>query len=130
MAPSALIEIGTEELPLDALEIFYTHAAGITENLLKKNRLTFGKIRTEATPRRLVFFIENLTSGQGEEKSIVTGPAHDKAFDAAGKPTPALEGFLRAHGAKLEKIKIQESPRGRYVAIEKVCKGEPTAKLL
>lgn len=130
MASSALIEIGTEELPLDALEIFYTHAAGITENLLKKNRLRFGSVRIEATPRRLAFFIENLAGGQGEEKLTLTGPAHDKAFDAAGKPTPALEGFLKAHGAKLEKIKIQESPRGRYVTIEKIRKGKPTAKLL
>lgn len=128
--PSLLIEIGVEELPLAALDIFYAQARENARKILEKNRLGFKEIFAEATPRRLAFFVEELSPKQKEEPTSVLGPAHDKAYDSEGKPTPALEGFLKSRQASLKDLKIKETPRGRYVALEKVQKGETAVKLI
>jgi len=130
MSFPALIEIGTEELPAGILDIFYSHASENVRKMLTKYRLDFKEIFVGATPRRLVFFIDALALGQREEKTSFLGPAYDKAFDQDGKPTPALEGFLRSHQASAKEVKAKETDRGRYVSLEKVRKGEPTKKLL
>lgn len=130
MNPSLLIEIGTEELPVEALDSLYAYAREAARNLLKKNRFDFKTIHFEATPRRIVFFVEEISPRQREEKNLLIGPAAEKAYDGEGKPTPALEGFLRVQKADLDEIKIHENARGKYVAIEKIQKGEPAAKLL
>ncbi len=130
MPISALIEVGTEELPVANLDIFSSQAAVLIRKVLIKHRLDFSEVRTGATPRRLAIFIENLEPKQKEERSVVTGPPADKAYDASGKPTPALLGFVNGQQATLQQVKIHETPRGRYVAIERIHKGEPTSKIL
>lgn len=131
MLPSRLlIEIGTEELPVASLGLFYATGRENTRKALSKYRLDFKEVRIEATPRRLVFFVEELGLRQKEEKNVVLGPAHDRSYDAQGKPTPALEGFLKAQKASLSEVRIQENPRGRYVAVEKVRKGESAVKVI
>ena len=130
MNPSLLIEIGTEELPVEALDQLYSHAPAAARDLLKKNRFDFKAVHFEATPRRIVFFVEELSPRQREEKILLVGPAAEKAYDTEGKPTPALEGFLKAKKAKPEEVKIHESARGKYAAIERIQKGEPASKLL
>jgi len=126
----ALIEIGVEELPAAMLNLFYARAAENVKNLLKSRRLDFKEVRVEATPRRLALFIEDLSPRQREERTLQLGPAADKAYDQEGKPTPALEGFLKSRQASLKDLQTQETPRGRYVAIEKLEKGRATAQLL
>ncbi len=130
MDTSVLIEIGTEELPLEALDLLFSNASEAARAVLSKYRIDFKGIEFEATPRRLAFFIRNAGLSQREERSTVQGPAAEKAYDESGKPTAALEGFLRSQGIKLGQVRVQETPRGRYVTFEKVRKGEPTAKLL
>ena len=130
MSISALIEVGTEELPVVNLDVFSNQGAEWVRKALTKNRLNFGEVRIGATPRRLAIFIENLDPRQREERSILMGPAQDKAYDASGKPTPALLGFLNAQCVSLQEVRIQETPRGRYAAIEKIYKGEATSKIL
>ena len=130
MIPSALIEIGTEELPVGTLDVFYAQAPANLRSILTRHRLEFKNLRVEATPRRLAFFIEELNPKQREEKSTLLGPAHEKAYGPDGKPTLALEGFLKSRGASLREVQIKETPRGRYLAVEKIEKGEATAKIL
>lgn len=127
---SALIEIGVEELPAAVLDLFYARATENVKNLLRSRRLDFKEARAEATPRRLSLFIEDLSPRQREERTLQLGPAADKAYDQEGKPTPALEGFLKSRQASLKNLQIKETPRGRYVAIEKVEKGQATTRVL
>lgn len=125
-----LIEIGVEEFPVPMLDIFYTQAVGNVKRLLQSRRLDFKEVLAEATPRRLVFFVEALSARQREERTVLIGPPQDKAYDSEGKPTPALEGFLKSRQASLKDLQVKETPRGRYVALEKIRKGESTLKLL
>lgn len=130
MNPSCLVEIGVEELPAGVLDLFYARAAENLEKSLKQSRLEFKSVRVEATPRRLVFFIEGLAVRQKDETTVLQGPAVDKAYEASGRPTPALEGFLRSRNASIKDVVVKETPKGRYITLEKSEKGKPAAKIL
>ncbi len=129
MSTSALIEIGTEELPVANLHIFSHQGPELLKKILTKHRLSFDQIKLDATPRRLAIYIENLAAKQKEERTLLTGPGYDKAYDAAGQPTPSLLGFLKAQHASLKNVRAHETPRGKYAAVEKVDKGVSTVKI-
>jgi len=53
------------------------------------------------------------------------------AYDEEGKPTKALLGFLKRHGASPEEVKVLKKNRGEYVALlKRVKEKRPTEKLV
>ena len=128
--PNLVVEIGTEELPVDALDVIYSELTRKAAELFQKNRLSFKKIEAEATPRRIAFFADSLAARQEDIISEISGPTHEKAYDANGAPTPALEGFLKSKNAKPADIQIRETPRGKYVVLRKKQAGRPANSLL
>jgi glycyl-tRNA synthetase beta chain len=125
-----LFEIGSEEIPagfigpaLDALS--ERMAVG-----LRTARLGFGSVRTLGTPRRLALIVEGVDGHQPDATIEVRGPRKEAAFDAAGKPTKALEGFAKGQGVGLDDIKIISSDKGEVAAAIKHVKGEPAARIL
>ncbi|MDD5084625.1 MAG: glycine--tRNA ligase subunit beta [Candidatus Omnitrophica bacterium] len=125
-----LLEIGTEELPVDALDVLRGHFTARLEAALKEARLAFGSTKLELTPRRVVFFIDGLSLCQEDEALEVTGPPKDKAYDSSGKPTEALLGFLRAKQLKEKDIFIRESRGTKCVAAKIVRGGKPAEEIL
>jgi len=121
--PNLLVEIGTEELPLGSLDVIYGHLQSSAESLLKDSRLTFSSVLVEATPRRTALYIADLPKRQSDQNLEIKGPSEEKAFKD-GKPTPALEGFLRSKRARLEDIQIVDSPKGRLVVMRQMEKGK------
>jgi glycyl-tRNA synthetase len=95
---TALLEIGTEELP--AAEVTRAaHALRTTlAGLLDDTRLARGRIETFATPRRIVAIIDEVAPREPAAERTVRGPRAGAAFDAAGRPTKAALGFARAQG--------------------------------
>jgi glycyl-tRNA synthetase beta chain len=79
------------------------------------SRLTHDGIKTLGTPRRLVLLVYGLAeaAGPGEKKK---GPAVRAAFDAAGNPTRAAEGFARSQGVP----RLGPAPRGEVDGTEYV----------
>lgn len=130
MPPSCLVEIGVEEFPVAGLDLFYTLGRETVGKILSKYRLNYKEICVEATPRRLSFFVQDLDLKQKEARTQILGPPQEKAYDREGKPTQALTGFLKSQKASPDQVRIQETQRGRYVAIERIQKGEATAKIL
>ncbi len=108
-----LIEIGTEELPPSSIE---TALSFISDRL--KEALEVEKVETFATPRRLVFFVKNLENTPKEEEEVVFGPPWKIAFTPEGKPTKALEGFLRRFSATPEEVFKARKGEGEYVALK------------
>ncbi len=51
------------------------------------------------TPQRLAVLVQGLAKARKKE-TLRRGPAIASAFDAAGKPTPQGEGFLKSIGAR------------------------------
>lgn len=130
MMKNFLFELGTEELPLSALDVISSELPQKLGKLLKDARLDFKQIRLETTPRRTALWIQELAEKQKSETVEILGPSLEKAYDASGKPTPALEGFLRSKKAKASELKEKETPRGKFVALERKDNGQPTAKIL
>ena len=58
----------------------------------------------------------------------VTGPAKKAAFDPSGAPTRAAEGFARAQGVPLDRLKVILTARGEYLAVEREEGGQASGR--
>lgn len=119
-----LLEIGCEELPASYILPALEGMRGQIEDSLKRNTISMGNIKTCGTPRRLILWVEGLSSRQNDIN--VAGPPIDVAYDARGKPTKALLSFLKARGSALSDI--DKLATGKRVSVIK--KGISTRKLL
>ncbi|RLB94529.1 MAG: glycine--tRNA ligase subunit beta [Deltaproteobacteria bacterium] len=110
-----LIEIGTEEIPagyiIPALDAFKENILLALDNF----RIGHGNARTYGTPRRLALMVEDVADLQNEKTSTITGPPERIGFDENGKPTIAAEKFADKAGIPLDQIKVQDTPKGRYL---------------
>lgn len=126
----ALLEIGTEELParfaIDAVE----QLKSLTEEKLKERRLAFASLETYGTPRRLTLKISGLEKEQPTLEKEVRGPSKAVAYDADGKPTQALLGFLKSQNATPNSVQIRDSAGKPYVFVNVVQKGKESIHVL
>ena len=125
-----LLEIGTEELPTDSLDLVEAQFRSRVEARLREERLSFESVTVATTPRRVVFFIKGLAARQSAEVAEWVGPSWEKAYDVSGKPTPALEGFLRSRNLEAKDIVKKETPRGVYAAARKTLAGKKAEQIL
>ncbi|MEN6483041.1 MAG: glycine--tRNA ligase subunit beta [Anaerolineaceae bacterium] len=125
-----LFEIGTEELPAGdmqaVLEQIDTHFKDVLDDL----RLSYEKISTLGTPRRLVVLVEKLSAQQPDRTQIVKGPPAERAFDANGQPTKAAEGFARGKGLTIADLSISDMDGGSYVTATIHEAGRPAVEVL
>jgi len=125
-----LLEIGTEELPAAYLPELIVQLRRETEVFLKESYLRCKQVESFGTPRRLVVLVRGLERLQLNPTEEIRGPSKEAAFDASGKPTKALTGFLRARGGTLKQVKIVASQRGAHVYLIKPPTRVPTTILL
>ncbi len=130
MSKELFLEIGTEEIPAG----FLPKAQADMESLIRKEldaaRLSFGEVQTLATPRRLALLVRGLSARQPDADVTAMGPAKKVAFDAAGKPTKAAEGFARGQGVEVAALTVVTTDKGEYLAVTKRETGCPTEELL
>lgn len=125
-----LLEIGTEEIPAGYISPALDQLQAVATQSLENARLPFEDIRTLATPRRLTLWIKGLATLQPDQVTEVVGPPKRVAYDADGNPTKAALGFANTQGVNIEDLKIVETPRGEYVAADKLEKGQSVHDLL
>ena len=125
-----LLEVGTEELPPADLEDALAQLKESVPAMLAAQRLTHGEIQILGTPRRLVVSIENLSPAQPDLEELVKGPPASRAFDSAGAPTKAAEGFARSKGVQVSDLEVREIEGGEYVAAVVRQSGRPTPEVL
>jgi len=125
-----LLEIGTEELPVDdlntALEQLRTQAAQLFEGL----HLAHSGIKVMGTPRRLVVSVDGLQTQQADRVVELKGPPADKAFDPEGHLTRAGEGFARSKGIDPNLLQAKAVEGGMYAVAEVHESGKAAAELL
>src|SRR5579859_5026696 len=83
-------------------------------------------IRVTSTSRRILFFLPDVPEREADRDEEVKGPPRKNAFDAEGKATQALTGFLRKNNAT-EKDIIEG---GDYVRIRRRVAGRTAASIL
>ncbi|MFQ5658033.1 MAG: glycine--tRNA ligase subunit beta, partial [Candidatus Methylomirabilales bacterium] len=125
-----VFEIGTEEIPSVYMADALRDLQGVADQLLRQARLSFGRMRTLGTPRRLTLHVEAMAEKQADEVREVVGPPKSAAYDAEGKPTKAGLGFARGQGIAVEQLQIRPTERGDYVVAQKKEKGLKTTEVL
>jgi tetrameric-type glycyl-tRNA synthetase beta subunit len=111
-----LVEIGTEELPPQALRRLSRAFADSLARRLGEQQLSFATVEPYATPRRLALRVRGLATAQPDQILVRKGPALAAAFGPDGTPTRAAEGFARSCGVAVAELdRDAEDPGGRLV---------------
>lgn len=125
-----VLELGTEELPANDLNAAIDQLQQSVSEMLDEMRLSYEDIRVLGTPRHLSVYISDLAPGQRGTEEVVRGPTADVAFDAAGQPTAAAQGFARGMGVAVEELKVEEVDGQRRVIAVRREKGRPATEIL
>ncbi|HET6352278.1 MAG TPA: glycine--tRNA ligase subunit beta [Coriobacteriia bacterium] len=110
-----IFEIGTEELPSSAVYSGIEQLSVAVPAALREARLEYDEVTVMATPRRLAVLVTSLAERQPDATERHKGPAAKAAFDVAGNPTKAAEGFARGKGVPVESLELVEDEAGAYV---------------
>ncbi|AGL00870.1 glycine--tRNA ligase subunit beta [Desulfoscipio gibsoniae] len=125
-----VLEIGVEELPARFLDPALTQLQKLTGQALQDNRLNCGEIVTSGTPRRITVFVRDVAENQQSLLQEVKGPAVKVAFNAAGEPTRAAQGFAKSNRVKVEELVRKSVGPVEYVFAVKQEAGRPAADVL
>jgi glycyl-tRNA synthetase beta chain len=125
-----LLELGTEEIPAGYIPPSIEAVRKAFADSLGGSRIDFDRIEVYATPRRTAVLVSKLAESQREEEIELKGPSVKAAYDTAGKPTKALEGFLKGNGVAPGDVFTRESEKGSYVFAKKKLDAKKTEALL
>jgi len=125
-----ILEIGAEEIPAGYIRPALKALSSLLLQKLTETRIEHGSARVYGTPRRLTVMVENVARKQKSIKSEVIGPPVKVGFDENGKPTMAAQKFAEKVGVPVTKLTVKETPRGSYLAAEKMERGLATQTLL
>jgi glycyl-tRNA synthetase beta chain len=123
-------ELLTEEIPAwmhkAAMDTLRDRLADLCATIA--GRATGDMVTVQSTTRRLVFVLHGLPVRSEDSTRIVKGPPKSAAYKE-GAPTPALHGFLKKQGARLEDVISKEGDE-QYVWISSAVPGVDTADIL
>ena len=128
--PDFLLEIGTEEVPASAVVPAMEQVCRLLADTLARERLDAGEIRSYGTPRRLVVAASGVAARQPDGLLTHRGPARSAAFDAAGRPTRAAEGFARRYGLTPDQLSVRATESGEYCFAEQAVPGRDAVDVL
>ncbi|NLF79916.1 MAG: glycine--tRNA ligase subunit beta [Clostridia bacterium] len=130
MTKDLLWEIGVEEIPARFLPGAVDQMKQLSEEALAAAGLTYNRLNVYATPRRLALLAEGMADKALDREADVKGPAKSAAFDAAGQPTKALQGFCRSQGVNPDDLSEREQNGNIYLYARKKTVGKAAAELL
>jgi glycyl-tRNA synthetase beta chain len=129
-AKPLLIELGTEELPIGAVDSLARALAEAVHAGLAARGFASGAARHCCTPRRLAVQVQAVAARQADGETRALGPAVAVALDAEGNPTPALRGFAAKQGVDVAALTREVTDKGeRYACVSRHI-GQPLARLL
>ncbi len=126
----AVLEIGCEELPSSYIRPAMDQMVAAAEASLRDHRISYQRLYTYYTPRRLALFFKGLPEMQQDTAKEVTGPLVSIAFDAHGLPTRAGEGFAKAQGVSAASLRRVMTPKGEVVVALKKGGGRLTSEIM
>ncbi|MGB0387492.1 MAG: glycine--tRNA ligase subunit beta [Ardenticatenaceae bacterium] len=110
-----VLEIGTEELPAEYVDIAIAALSKSAPKMFKDLRLSYESLTVNGTPRRLVVRVTGLNACQSDLEKVVRGPAARVAFDKEGNPTRAVLGFARSKGLDVSELEVRKVKKTDYV---------------
>ncbi len=115
-----LFELFLEELPTSEMEHLEEEIGSLLEKTASENHINIKSSSFYLTPRRIALKLELDDKTKGEDIRII-GPPKAVCFKE-GKPTKALEGFLKKNNATRNELTFEKTKKGEYAVIVK--KGE------
>ena len=126
-----LIELGTDELPVNALPGLARAFLDGVQGALSRRGIGFDEgARPLYTPRRLAVLLDGVATTQPEQASEVLGPYLNIALDADGQPTRALQGFAQKAGVEWTALARATDQKGERFVHRSVTPGAATRDLL
>lgn len=125
-----LLEIGFEEFPPRFLKPASEDLTQKIGKLLKEKKIFHRSLRTIYTPRRMGTLVLGLSRRQKAQIIETHGPPKKFAYDAKGKPTDKLLGFMKANNLKPSEIISKRTKKGDYVCGRKEIAGLSTEDIL
>ena len=135
-----LVEIRSEDLPPAQVRALATNFpqqlrnALITAGFADENSTLAADengVLSLATPRRFAALINQVCSTSAQFQQCQRGPALAACYDAQGKPTKALNGFMHSAQVRDPSALITIEEKGReYIAVNKNCGGIALADAL
>ena len=125
-----LLEIGLEEIPARFILDASKQLSQKLEELLQKQNIAYGEVKSYSTPRRLAVFIKDVANKQADIHEEVKGPAKKIAVDENGNWTKAAIGFTKGQGKTVDDIYFKEVGGVEYVFVEKHIHGQNTIDCL
>ena len=108
-----LLELFSEEIPARMQQKAAEDLKTLITNGLVEAGLTYEGAHALATPRRLVLAVEGLNDKAADVSEERKGPRVDA-------PQPAIDGFLKSTGLRLEDLTVQDDKKGKfYIAVIK-----------
>ena len=122
-----LVEARTEELPPQLLSglanqfpdslLTNLQKAGFADAESLREKDAEGRPKLLATPRRIAALLKNIRRAAPDRALTRRGPQVAAALDKDGKPTKALEGFLRATNSRIGDLrKVTEKDKEYFAA--------------
>ncbi len=105
--PELLIELFSEEIPARMQAKAAEDLRTLITNGLVDAGLTYEGAQAHATPRRLVLSVEGLNTKTADMREERKGPRTDA-------PKPAIDGFLKSTGLKLDQLTVQDDKKGKF----------------
>jgi len=130
MGKQLLLEIGTEEIPARFTQKALEDLAALMKRELETVQVSFGKMRTLGTPRRLVLWVDSVAEFQKDTVERKLGPPKHLAFDEKGNPTKTAQGFAKAQGVGVEDLESVRTEKGEYLCVMRRRRGGKTFDLL
>ncbi|WP_299072947.1 glycine--tRNA ligase subunit beta [Accumulibacter sp.] len=129
MNDTVLIELRTEELPPKSLKLLSEAFADTVFSALAAQQFTADDsvCTPYATPRRLAMTITQVAARQPDRVLERKGPAVASGVDGEGRPTRALEGFMRAAGVTFDQLHKTSDGKAEYFVARQAKAGEPLA---
>jgi glycyl-tRNA synthetase beta chain len=125
-----LFELGTEELPPVALKQLSDALQREFVKGLEAAAIEHGEVTAYSTPRRLALLVLDCATAQPARDVERRGPAVNAAFDDAGRPTKAAEGFARSCGTTVDQLQRSETDKGAWLVYRLHQPGQTAAQLL
>ena len=125
-----LIELGTEELPPKSLKTLAVTFYEQIKTQLDAANLSYTDIKWFATPRRLAVKVTGLDEKQQDKAIEKRGPAVNVAFDEAGIPSKAAEGWARSNGITVEQAERLKTDKGEWLLHKAIQAGKSVDELI
>lgn len=125
-----LCEIGTEEIPAGYLPSAIEYAEKSFKSRLDESKINYSDVWVYATPRRIAILGSGIADAQQSLEEELKGPSVKAAYDAEGKPTRALLGFVQGNNVDIASVYRKTTDKGEYVFCKKVLEARKTEEVL